>query len=131
MSTHDSTSAPVTLGMFSFRTPDPHRLARFWSELVGLPAADGATDDLVMLDLDHEVGPQTWLFERTDEAAASDRLGLDLSPHDDEAWRTLAYRAERLGGSRVCDNDQGGVQWVDMHDPEGNRFRVFPPRRPG
>ena len=52
-------SPRVILGMFSLLSPDPQRIARFWSELMGLPIASGATDDLVMLDLDQDVGPIT------------------------------------------------------------------------
>ncbi|MGC5614860.1 hypothetical protein [Georgenia sp. Z1491] len=59
----DALHPDVQVGMYSFRTPEPVRLATFWGELMGLPMADGASDQIAMLDLDHEVGPITWLFE--------------------------------------------------------------------
>ncbi len=40
--------------MYSFRTPNPRRLASFWAELMELPVTDTGSGDLVMLDFDHE-----------------------------------------------------------------------------
>lgn len=44
-----------------------------------LPIADGASDDLVMLDLDHVVGPITWILERSDDVArGTPPVALDI-----------------------------------------------------
>lgn len=40
----------VTIAMYAFSCREPRTLAAFWSELIGLPVADGATDELAMLD---------------------------------------------------------------------------------
>ncbi|WP_373285117.1 VOC family protein [Microbacterium faecale] len=36
--------------------------------------------------------------------------------------------AEALGATRGAEHEESGVQWIDMRDPNGNRFRVFAPR---
>jgi len=117
------------VGMYAFRTPNPRRLAEFWAELMDLPISGPSTEDLVMLDFDHQAGPVTWMFER--DPAAGDgpsRIGLDIGGEADGDWRDIADRAERAGAQRVAEREQGGIRWVEMRDPDGNRFRVFAPR---
>ncbi|GAB3742642.1 hypothetical protein GCM10028864_08400 [Microlunatus parietis] len=114
--------------MYSFVSTNPARLARFWAELMRLPVADGATDDFVMLDFDHEFG-LTWLFERVDQApAAVAPISLDLGTESGTGWAELAERAVSLGAERVADREVDGVRWIELRDPDGNRFRVFGPR---
>jgi Glyoxalase-like domain len=117
------------VGMYAFRTRDPLTLARFWAALMDLPISEASTDDLVMLDLDHRVGPVTWLFERHDDVSDQrPRLSLDIGIDDPIAWRVIADRAEQLGAVRASDNERNGIQWIEMDDPDGNPFRVFGPR---
>ncbi|GAA1936189.1 hypothetical protein GCM10009775_30110 [Microbacterium aoyamense] len=124
----ESGERPI-VGMLHFLSPEPRRLARFWSELMRLPIADGATDDLVMLDFDHVVTPTTWIFGRaTDAARGRAPLGLDIGVQDADTWADVATRAEALGAERVGEHEDGGIQWIEMNDPDGNRFRVFAPR---
>ena len=124
----DTTARP-SIGMISMMSPDPRRLAAFWSELMGLPIADGASDEVVMLDFDHEIGPITWIIERRDEVAVGTApIALDIGGVDEADWRELADRAESLGATRVAEHEQEAVRWIDMRDPYGNRFRVFAPR---
>lgn len=126
----EATPVRPTLGMISMMTPDPRRLGAFWSEVMGLPTADGASDELVMLDFHHEVSPITWILERSDDIAAGTApVALDIHHEDETRWREVADRAEELGAARVSEHEENGVQWVDMRDPDGNRFRVFAPRR--
>lgn len=54
----------IVVGMYSFKTTDPIKLAIFWGQLMDLPLADGASDDLAMLDFHHQHGSVTWMFER-------------------------------------------------------------------
>lgn len=119
----------VRVGMYAFYCDEPPRLAAFWGELMDLPVADGATDDLVMLDFHHEVGPVTWLFHRADAGAArGNGIGLDIGIDNEEHWATVADRAEALGATRLAQHDQDGTRWIEMLDPEGNAFRIFAPR---
>ncbi|WP_224389279.1 VOC family protein [Pseudonocardia sp. ICBG1293] len=123
-----STSRPK-VGMYAFRTPDPRRLGAFWAEVMSLPVSEHSTDDLVMLDLDHQVAPITWMFERDDSAGnGPTRTGLDLTHDDEGAWRAIADRAESAGATREGEHENGGVRWIAMTDPDGNAFRVFAPR---
>lgn len=123
-----TTGRPI-IGMVSMMSPDPRRLAAFWSELMGLPIAEGASDDLVMLDFDHEMSPITWILERSDDVAAGTApVALDIGSQDETAWREVADHAEELGAQRVTEHEQEGVRWIEMRDPDGNRFRVFAPR---
>ncbi|ANS78839.1 hypothetical protein SGUI_1443 [Serinicoccus hydrothermalis] len=117
------------VGMYSFFSTDPRRLAEFWAGLMQLPTAPEPSDEVVMLDLHHEVAPQTWIFERTDEpVTGTNPLGLDIGAEDADAWHEVAERAEALGAERVADREESGVRWIEMRDPDGNRFRVFGPR---
>ena len=126
---NDRNSVRPVVGMYSFFSPNPGRLAQFWADLMQLPVAEGATDDLVMLDFNHEVGPQTWIFERREAAGQPVApVGLDIGSQAEDTWRQVAERAETLGARRVADLEENGVRWVEMTDPDGNRFRVFGPR---
>ena len=115
--------------MYSFTTPNPRRLASFWAELMELPVTDTGSGDLIMLDFDHQVGPVTWMFERSpDGGRRSGAIGLDVAIDDNEGWAVLADRAEKLGATRLGQFEQDGARWIDMRDLDGNRFRVFAPR---
>lgn len=46
---------------------------------------------------------------------------LDLTDRD---FPADAERVEALGAQRVSDNEEEGVRWVALRDPEGNKFRV-------
>jgi len=119
----------AVVGMYSFKTPDPLRLASFWGALMGLPIADGASETLAMLDFEQEQAPVTWLFERaTTTSEATGRLGLDIRGDAGVDWRAVADRAEELGATRDEEHEQDGLRWVEMRDPDGNPFRVFSPR---
>jgi hypothetical protein len=120
----------VVVGMYAFHCDEPRRVAGFWAELMGLPVAAGATDDFVMLDFDHEVGPVTWMFQRAAAGAPRgvNRLGLDIALDDEQRWATAADRAEALGATRLAEHEVDGTRWIELSDPEGNPFRVFAPR---
>lgn len=124
-----TSSARPVIGMISMMTPNPRRLAAFWSELMGLPIANGASDDLVMLDFDHEVGQITWILEHSDDVAVGTApVALDISSQYGTTWFEVAARAEQLGAQRISEHEEEGVRWIMMRDPDGNRFRVFAPR---
>jgi catechol 2,3-dioxygenase-like lactoylglutathione lyase family enzyme len=119
----ENATARPFVGMYSFRSPDPQRLARFWAEFMGLPIADGADHHLVMLDFDHVVSDKTWMFERAEEVGDGG-MGLDIS-RPGTSCDDLAAHAEALGATRVANREQDGTEWVEMKDPDGNRFRLF------
>jgi catechol 2,3-dioxygenase-like lactoylglutathione lyase family enzyme len=125
-----STDDRPVVGMCAFRSADPSRLAAFSAELMQLPVSAHSTEELVMLDFDHVVGPVTWMFHRDPEPGdGASRLGLDLGGDGDRYdWRAIAGRAEEAGATRIADREAGGIRWVELTDPDGNPFRVFAPR---
>ncbi|HKE66618.1 MAG TPA: VOC family protein [Micromonosporaceae bacterium] len=117
------------VGMYAFRSANPRRLASFWAEVMELPVSENSTDQLVMLDFDHQVAPVTWLFQLDTSASnASSRLSLDIGRQTEEGWREVADRAERAGAARKSEHELGGTRWIEMDDPDGNPFRVMAPR---
>jgi catechol 2,3-dioxygenase-like lactoylglutathione lyase family enzyme len=117
--------------MYAFTSPDHHRLAAFWAELMGLPLTSAAPEDpeaTVFLDFDHEVSAHTWLFQHGDPGPPSDRLGLDIATQHEHDWRDPADRAEALGATRGAERELQGARWIELSDPDGNPFRVFAPR---
>jgi len=124
-----ASSSQIVVGMYAFTTPDPMRLANFWGKLMDLPLAEGASSELAMLNLDHDHGPITWLFQRSTEPAEPGHapLGLDISTQGGD-WEQAADRAEALGATRGADRELNGTRWIEMRDPDGNPFRVFAPR---
>ncbi|GAA1399628.1 hypothetical protein GCM10009613_55480 [Pseudonocardia kongjuensis] len=126
---NDASTLRPKVGMYAFRTPDPRRLGAFWAEVMNLPVSEYSTDDLVMLDFDHQVAPITWMFERDDSAGhGPTRIGLDLTHDDEDQWRAIADRAENAGATRKDEHEDGGVRWIEMTDLDGNPFRIFAPR---
>jgi hypothetical protein len=101
---------------------DPHRLARFWADVLGYDVRPAEDADVEV------VGPAgsgpSLLFE-VDEARkqVKNRLHIDVTPTD----RTLAEEVDRLLalGATRADIGQGDVSWVVLADPEGNEFCVL------
>jgi catechol 2,3-dioxygenase-like lactoylglutathione lyase family enzyme len=117
-----------TVGMYSFTSADPRRLAEFWARFMHLPLSEAASDDdVVMLDFDHEAGNETWIFQRGD-AESSGSFTLDIAQVGSTAQATAAA-AERLGATRTAERRVGQTEWVELSDPAGNPFRVFNPFR--
>jgi hypothetical protein len=90
------------------------------------PVDAGATSAFATIGFDDE-GP-TWMFHQPagELAPGKNRLMLDLS--GGSGWRQQADRVEALGAVPVSENEQDGIRWVVLLDPEGNTFRIFAPR---
>ena len=111
--------------MLEFMCADPLVLSRFWSQLLAVPVDEGATSDYAQLS--PESPRAKWLFVRSDPHGNSDRMLVALTSADldaDTAW------AVSLGASHEGRHESDGFEWVDMRDPEGNRFtfNAPPPR---
>ncbi|MEU6077052.1 VOC family protein [Micromonospora sp. NPDC047074] len=101
--------------------PDPRSLATFYSELLGLPVDDGASDDtwVVIAGSGHRLAfqaapalrPPTW-----PDPAVPQQLHLDVQVEDIEAAesRVLALGARRLPGQ--------GEGFRVYADPAGHPF---------
>ncbi len=121
----------IVVGMYSFKTTDPIKLATFWGHPMDLPLAEGASNELAMLDFNHEHASVTWLFERIDDVDRSidSPIGLDIAFEGAGAdWAAAGDRAEALAAARLGEHEQAGARWIEMRDPDGNLFRVFGPR---
>jgi len=101
---------------------NPERVARFWSQALGLPV-QGPQDGEWWLEPggDH---PDILFLEVPEAKSVKNRVHLDLRPDDHAA------EVERLLGlgARHVDIGQRNVSWVVMADPEGNEFCVLQPR---
>jgi hypothetical protein len=130
----------------TFDAADPHRLAAWWSELLGYEVEDVhdrvaallergilSEADVVQVDgrlsfaeavaaNDPEAAGPRMLFQRVPESkTAKNRVHLDVpvgnEPLDDAVARVVAR-----GAALVEFGQYPGHRWAVMHDPEGNEF---------
>src|SRR5215212_10893510 len=114
---------PSRLVALSIDATDPHRLARFWSGLLGWrPGDDGTTlrpDDDTGFDL---------RFRPTDEPkAGQNRAHFDLTSTSLEGQQQTVARALELGGRHTDVGQRPDEGHVVLADPEGNEFCVIEP----
>ena len=117
----------LALEMIPVDSDDPGPLARWWAEQTGgevLEENDGWF---------HVVSVPGWQARLTfqkvgDPTPGKNRIHLDLSTPDldAEVARLLA-----AGASEHERHEMGGFRWVTLADPDGNRFCVSGPPRPG
>jgi catechol 2,3-dioxygenase-like lactoylglutathione lyase family enzyme len=110
---------------------DPHRLARFWADVLGYQPSKGP-EDWADLRSEADAGELDWVrltgagvavaFQRVPEAkAVKNRVHMDLASSDEEAE---ASRLEALGAARLWRSDDPEDVFVVLADPEGNEFCV-------
>ena len=104
----------------SFDSADSAKHAAFWSEVMGLELAAGASADFARL-LPGAEGAPNWFFLRVPEGkTAKNRMHLDIVVQDIEAE---VDRVAALGGkelNRVVEAGQATL--ITCADPEGNEF---------
>ncbi|HLT97326.1 MAG TPA: VOC family protein [Acidimicrobiia bacterium] len=131
-----------------FDCENPHTLAAFWAEAVGLEVEDhhdrivqlieeGVAPESETITLD---GRKAWrgaaacrdpegrlprlLFQVVPEPkTVKNRVHLDIHVGEDHIDSKVA-ELEALGASRLWDGSQGPYRWVTMADAEGNEFCV-------
>lgn len=110
----------------TFDCADPHRLAGFWSALLGVPVADVGGDYAELAPLSAR-GPTLLFLQVPEGKATKNRLHLDL-----EVPRLAAAVEEALtlGATRAEGVLAGPFDWVVLLDPEGNEFCLCPPGSP-
>jgi predicted enzyme related to lactoylglutathione lyase len=101
---------------------DPERVARFWSQALGLPV-QASGDGEWWLEPGGD-NPDILFLAVPEAKSVKNRVHLDLRPDDQaaEVARLISM------GARHVDIGQGDVTWVVMADPEGNEFCVLRPR---
>jgi hypothetical protein len=130
----------------TFDAVDPHRLARWWADLLGYRIedghnlvagllADGVIGEADVKRVDGQLcfadavaasdpeghGPRLY-FQRVPESkVAKNRLHLDV-PVDNDRLDEEVERLEASGAALVGFNSHPGHRWAVMADPEGNEF---------
>jgi predicted enzyme related to lactoylglutathione lyase len=127
---------------------DPHRLARFWSEALGMEIEDHHDQIEELLTEGHATeadtvtmdGRRAWrtaaacrdpqgrlprlLFQVVPEPkTVKNRVHLDVHVGPEERDAKVA-ELEAAGASRLWEAQQGPHSWVTLADPEGNEFCV-------
>ena len=97
---------------------DPAAQARFWGELLDLPAGEEAV----------AVPGFSLQFVRTDRRkTVQGRIHLDLTSNSVEHQRGQVATVDRLGGRHVDIGQDPSEDHVVLADPEGNELCVIPP----
>ena len=115
----DAITPVLRPGNIVFDTPDPERLAAFWTALTGYERRE-LFEPYVGLRDPAGVGANL-TFQRTDArtSATGSRCHIDLYASDpDEA----AERAVALGAQLVRRVEEGDTYWVVLTDPDANEF---------
>lgn len=100
---------------------DPHRLARFWGEVLGYRIVYEDSDTAEIAPPEGALSPVTLLFSRSDDPKKDKlRLHIDVTATDRSQDEELA-RLLRLGARHV-DIGQGEQTWYVLADPEGHEF---------
>ena len=117
-----STSVAWRWGAVTIDCQDPHRLAQFWTALLGVEIR-GSVGQYVGLEAMAPGHPRL-ILQGTDRARpARNSLHLDLHVPADQLDSAVA-RAVELGAQRVEEVTELGLRWEVLADPEGNLFCI-------
>jgi predicted enzyme related to lactoylglutathione lyase len=98
---------------------DTEAAARFWSELLGLPAREQSQDRWFQLGPGVRGGPVINIQPVSEEKVGKSRVHLDLWVDDVQSAVALV---ERLGGKKLNEHEYGNWIIDVMADPEGIEF---------
>lgn len=99
---------------------DPDALSSFYCAALGYTPR-GAAGQYRAIHADD--GRPVMIFQQVPEAkAAKNRVHLDLIVGAE--IETEAARLEELGATRIQQISEFGVNWIVMHDPEGNEICI-------
>ena len=113
-------SAAATLVSVTFDCADALVVGSFWSAVLDLPLAEGASRDYALI-----LASPAWSFMSVPEPkSAKNRVHVDLGTEDLPA---AVERIVALGATRLGDFDEAGYRWATLADPEGNEFDVVVP----
>ncbi|WP_207124740.1 VOC family protein [Actinocatenispora comari] len=103
---------------------DAYRLARFWSEVTGIPLdpEDSPGDEEMRILLPE--GPALYFNQVPEPKTVKNRVHVCLRP--DTARDGEVARLLDLGATLVADRrNPDGTGWAVLADPEGNEFCVL------
>ena len=91
--------------------------AKFWSQVLG---TDILYQDEKYIRLGHKGERPTLLLQKVPELhREKNRVHIDLDVHDLDA---AVSRVQELGGNKLRQLNEYGIEWVVMADPDGNEF---------
>ena len=100
---------------------DPHRLAEFWSQVLGYRIVDEEQDVVEIGPPEGTPSPVTLLFSRSDDPKNDKlRLHIDVNATDRSQDEELARLLDL--GAKPIDIGQGEQSWHVLADPEGHEF---------
>lgn len=113
------------LTALTFGTPDPERLARFWSGLLG---QDIRTDRGAPALAPHpEVGFSIRFVPIADEKWGPNHMHPDLKPTSLDEQAAAVDRALALGARHLDVGQRDDAEHVVLADPDGNELCVLEP----
>jgi predicted enzyme related to lactoylglutathione lyase len=96
-------------------------VSQFWSATLERPIEPGDASTFCYVGAAGD--PYRLCVMKTpDTKTAKNRMHFDLEASDREAE---VKRLLALGAGIVAEYDEGGSQWMTLHDVEGNEFCVF------
>jgi predicted enzyme related to lactoylglutathione lyase len=116
----------VSVAHITFDCADPAKVAGFWSQLIGRPVDEGASEFFATVGLSGEgegtaMRPALMFIKVPEPKSVKNRVHIDLTAPD---WDAEIERAVSLGATRVADFDEYGTKWATLLDPEGNEFDI-------
>ncbi|PXY21636.1 glyoxalase [Prauserella sp. PE36] len=110
----------LQLGMVTIDCEDPHKLAAFWCEALGVEIADDY-GEYVMLTSRTEGGVRLAMQRVPEPRTGKNRVHVDFGTDDREGE---VARLVGLGATALADHEMPGLNWTVLADPEGNEFCV-------
>lgn len=117
-------------GRFGSITCDGTReVGYFWSAALGWPLVWDQDEETAIRDAAGDGPLITWGGPPVAPKHGRNRLHLELAPPEHREVRAEIDRLVALGAVRLGEIDgEGGGDWVDMIDPDGNEFRILTSR---
>jgi predicted enzyme related to lactoylglutathione lyase len=113
------------IGDIVFDAAEPHQLAQFWAGVLGYNVQASSADLVIIADPARQ--RSRLCFQRSATSKThKNRVHFDVFVEDRKAE---VARIEQSGATVQHTNQQDGVEWTVMLDPEGNEFcvQVAPP----
>jgi predicted enzyme related to lactoylglutathione lyase len=106
---------------------DPHRLARFWADLLGWELAGSAQDDDDAILPADDTGFRIRFLPAEEPKTSQNRMHFDLTSASPDQQHQTVERALRLGGRHIDIGQRPEEGHIVLADPEGNEFCVIEP----
>jgi catechol 2,3-dioxygenase-like lactoylglutathione lyase family enzyme len=111
----------LQIGMITFDTLNPRKLAAWWAEALGGQIVADMEGHFVMVAPPGEASPNLGFQEVADPTPGKNRLHLDFGSSDRAATVDHLVAA---GATVTFVNDNPEFSWTTLADPDGNLFCV-------